>query len=113
MRDADIGVVPVVEMNQIIGMVTDRDIACRGLAGRRRPGSLTARDVMTKRVVACRPDDDLKKAVRVMERRRIRRLPVIDTKQGLVGMLTLGDIAKRAADRLSGEMLRAVSAHHL
>jgi CBS domain-containing protein len=112
MRADDIGALPVGENDRLIGMVTDRDIVVRGLGGGNDPIQLTARDVMTGPIVYCTVNEDLEDAVRIMERNQIRRLPVIDENQRMVGMLSLGDVAATASAMLSAETLRAVSAHH-
>jgi CBS domain-containing protein len=93
-------------------MVTDRDIACRGLADGRDPATLTARDVMSSPIVYCRSEEEVEDAVHLMERFRIRRLPVIDDQKRMVGMLALGDIAATARMELSGEALHGVAQHH-
>lgn len=112
MRDEDIGAIPVGENDRLIGMVTDRDIACRGLANGRNASKVTARDVMSKPIFYCRTEDDLDAAVQVMERKSVRRLPVINEKKRMVGILSLGDVSGKAPRELSGEVLKAVSAHH-
>lgn len=112
MRDEDIGSVPVGENDRLIGMVTDRDITCRGLVDGGDIDSLTARDVMTKEIVYCRTEDDVEDATHLMEDRQIRRLPVIDENKRIAGMLSLGDLSHAVAQELSGEVIRAVSAHH-
>ena len=71
---------------------------------------MTARDVMSANPVCCEADDDLEQAVRLMEDRRIRRLPVM-ADGSLVGMLSLGDISSRAGDAVSAEVLRSVASH--
>jgi CBS domain-containing protein len=73
---------------------------------------LKARDVMTKGISWCRDDTDVKEAVHLMEEKRIRRLPVIDNDKRMVGMLALGDISHGAGQKLCGEMVSAVTAHH-
>lgn len=112
MRDEDVGSVPIGENDRLIGMVTDRDICCRAVAEGRDIASLTARDVMSKGIVYCETDDDLKEAAELMEQKQIRRLPVINEKRRLVGMLSLGDIAAAAPEQLTGHLAKAVSAHH-
>ncbi|MGE5268017.1 MAG: CBS domain-containing protein [Deltaproteobacteria bacterium] len=112
MRDCDIGSIPVGENDRLIGMVTDRDIAVRAVANGRDTSKLTARDVMTNGIVYCRDDEDLEDAIRIMEQRQIRRLPVIDDKRRMVGMLSLGDVSHSASRQLTGEVLAAVSDHH-
>ena len=87
-------------------------ITCHGLAHDGNMSKLTAQDVMTKNVICCSPEDDLSVVVKVMETKKIRRLPVTDTHKATLGMLSLGDTSHKASDELSGEVLRAVSAHH-
>jgi CBS domain-containing protein len=112
MRDLDIGAIPVGENDRLIGMVTDRDIACRAVANGKDPGKLTARDVMSKGIFYCNDTEDLEDALRIMEQKQVRRLPVINDKKRMVGMLALGDVADAASHELSGEVIAAVSAHH-
>jgi CBS domain-containing protein len=112
MRDLDIGAIPVGENDRLIGMVTDRDIACRGVANGEDAAKLTARDVMSRGIFYCNDAEDLEDALRIMEQKRVRRLPVINDQKRMVGMLSLGDIAHAASHELSGEVTAAVSAHH-
>jgi CBS domain-containing protein len=93
-------------------MVTDRDIAVRGLAKGNNVSKLTAKDVMTKGVIWCRDSDSAAKAARLMETKHVRRLPVINEKKRMVGMLSLGDISHAAPQKTAAEALKAVSAHH-
>lgn len=113
MRTRDIGAVPIGENDRLIGMVTDRDIVCNGLA---RDGfdaqRATARDVMTPGIHCCREDDDLLKAVKHMESLNIRRLPVINKSKRMVGILSLGDISHSAPNDLLTECVKSVAAHH-
>jgi CBS domain-containing protein len=109
----DVGAVPIGENDRLIGMVTDRDIVCKGLA----EDSLdvrraTARDVMTPGIHCCRDDDDLAKAVRHMEALKVRRLPVINKSKRMVGILSLGDVSHSAPSDLLSECVKSVSAHH-
>jgi len=112
MRDEDVGSIPVGENDRLVGMVTDRDIVCRGLAGTADCSDLTARDVMSKPIVYCRADEDVDDALRIMERNRIRRLPVIDENKRMCGILSIGDILEKAGGELTGQVMRSVSAHH-
>lgn len=112
MRELDIGSIPVGENDRLIGMVTDRDIICRGLADGRDVGKLTARDVMTKSIIYCRDSDSVEDALGVMESKQVRRLPVIDGNKRMVGMLSFGDISHAAPPKLAGELMAACSAHH-
>lgn len=112
MRDEDIGAVPVGDNDRLVGMVTDRDITCRGLTNGSKINELKAKDVMSKGIFYCRDDEDIDDAARIMEKERVRRLPVINDKKRMVGMLSLGDISARANTGLSAEVMKAVSAHH-
>ena len=110
MRQHDVGSIPIGENDQLIGMVTDRDIVCKGLAQNGFDASrATARDVMTAGIHCCRDDDDLAKAVRHME---ARRLPVINKSKRMVGILSLGDVSHSAPSDLLSECVKSVSAHH-
>ncbi|HMA74685.1 MAG TPA: CBS domain-containing protein [Xanthobacteraceae bacterium] len=113
MRKHDIGAIPIGENDRLVGMVTDRDIVCKGLAEDgfdvRR---VTARDVMTPGIHCCRDDDDLAKAVRHMEALKVRRLPVINKSKRMVGILGLGDISHSASSDLLSACAKSVSAHH-
>ena len=98
MEKNDIGAVPIGENDRLVGMVTDRDIVCRGLAKEnfdvRRA---TARDVMTEGIHCCGEEDDLAKAARHMEELKVRRLPVIDKDKRMVGVLSRHDVARARA----------------
>lgn len=67
---------------------------------------------MTKDVTCCSPDDDVTVAIKAMEAKKIRRMPVTDSHRTMIGMLSLGDISHKVSKELSGEVLRAVSGHH-
>ena len=113
MRDHDVGAVPIGENDRLVGMVTDRDIVCKGLAQDNfNASSTTARDVMTAEIHCCRDDDDLAKAVRHMDELKVRRLPVINKSKRMVGILSLGDVSHSASDDLLSECIKSVSAQH-
>jgi CBS domain-containing protein len=113
MRDSDIGAIPVRADGRLVGIITDRDVACRGVADKADIGKMTAQEIMSKHVVCCSPDDDLDLAIDAMEASQIRRLPVTDSHKKIVGMLSLGDLSRGVGKDKSGEVLRAVSSHHL
>ncbi len=112
MKEKDIGAIPVGENDRLIGMVTDRDIAIRAFANGRDPTSLTARDVMSAGIVYCRTDEAVEDAVRIMEMKKIRRLPVINNDKRMVGMLSIGDISHASSQDIAGELMHSVAAHH-
>src|SRR5215467_13826385 len=113
MCDRDIGAIPIGEDDKLVGMVTDRDIVCKGLA---RPNfdirRTTAADVMTTGIHCCREDDDLAKAVKHMEELKVRRLPVINKNRRMIGILSLGDVSHSASTDLLSECVKSLSDHH-
>jgi CBS domain-containing protein len=112
MREKDIGAVPVGTNGKLVGMVTDRDITVRAVANGKDLSQMTAEDVMTKGVVCCRDDAKLRDVIGMMEEKKIRRIPVTDENEQVVGMVSLGDISSGAPARLSAEVLHAVATHH-
>jgi len=113
MRDRDVGAIPIGENDRLVGMVTDRDVVCKGLAQDDFDArSATARDVMTAEIHCCREDEDLAKAVKHMEELKVRRLPVINKSKRMIGMLSLGDVSHSAPVDLLSECVKSVSAHH-
>jgi len=113
MRAHDIGCIPIGEDDHLIGMVTDRDIVCKGLARKDFDAArTTARDVMSDGIHCCREDDDLAKAIHHMETLKIRRLPAINKSKRMVGMISLGDVSQFATAELAAQYVKSVSAHH-
>ena len=113
MRDHDVGAIPIGENDRLVGMVTDRDIVCKGLAQDNfDAGRATARDVMTAQIHCCREDEDLARAIRHMEELKVRRLPVINQSKRMIGILSLGDVSHSAPVELLSECVKSVSAHH-
>ncbi|RKI55864.1 CBS domain-containing protein [Corallococcus sp. AB049A] len=97
MRDEDCGVVPIVDAEgRLLGLVTDRDLALRAFTGQRAVDGLRAADVMTEDLEAVLPEEDLHGVIELMGRRQIRRVPVVEPDDRLVGIIAMGDIANRA-----------------
>ena len=95
MRDLDVGVLPVCDGDTLVGMVTDRDIAVRGVAAGLNPADALVADVMTDEVHSCSPTDTVDVAMKQMGDAQVRRLAVLDPKRRIVGIVTLGDLATR------------------
>lgn len=98
MKSKDIGAVPIIENQQtkkLVGMVTDRDLALKIVATGRDPKSTTAEAVMTRKVVTCQADDKLQKALDAMSEHQLRRIPVVDKDNGIVGIIAQADVATR------------------
>jgi CBS domain-containing protein len=95
MWDCDCGSVPVVDQNgRAIGIVTDRDICMAALFHGSPLSTISIAEVMSGDLCTCRADDDVREAERLMQRRQVRRLPVVDDGGSLVGILSLGDVAQ-------------------
>lgn len=109
MRQLDVGSLPVCDEGKVVGMLTDRDIVVRCLAYGRDAKQCRARDAMSPGIVCVFDDDSMEHAVRVMERHQIRRAPVLSRERGLVGIVSLGDIAVDASAALTGAALKDIS----
>lgn len=92
----DCGVLPVVDgKGRVVGMITDRDVCIATGCHRRDPATILVRDVTTGNVHSCSPETDLREALRMMQRKQVRRLPVIDSAGKLCGVLSLDDVARK------------------
>ncbi len=109
MRDGDVGAIPVLEDDELVGIVTDRDIVVRYIAEGKDPAETTVDEVLSEELESASPDMDVEAAADIMSRRQIRRLPVVEENR-LVGIVSLGDIAvKHADEQVSGEALEDIS----
>ena len=110
MKSLDIGPLPVCDGDKIIGMLTDRDITVRATAEGLDPKQTRVREVMSKELITCLEDQDVKEAAELMQSNQIRRVPILNKDKRLVGMLSLGDLAHRTQDsKLAGKTLEEVS----
>jgi CBS domain-containing protein len=113
MRDHDIGAIPIGDDDRLVGMVTDRDIVCKGLTDENfDPRTATALSVMTPGIHCCAEDDDLDKAIAHLEDKKVRRLPVINKHKRMVGIVSLGDLGQKASDTRLADCVKTLSAHH-
>lgn len=108
MKQEDVGSVPVVDGERLIGMLTDRDIVVRGIADGSDPHAVTAGDIASRDIVTVRPDDDLDEALRLMAQHQVRRLPVVDDGH-LVGVLAQADVAQEAKEKAVGQLVEEIS----
>ena len=108
MLSADAGSIPVTEGDRLIGMITDRDIAVRGVAKGHGPETLV-RELMTNDVVSVRLDEDCEEVASKMSEAQVRRLPVIDEQQRLCGIVSLGDLARETDNDTAEQALEGVS----
>jgi CBS domain-containing protein len=109
MESEDVGALPVLDGEQLAGMVTDRDIVIRAVAKGKDPRGMPVREIATRDVVSVRPDEDLSEALRLMASHQVRRLPVVDDDNRLVGVLAQADVALEAKEKAVGEMVEGIS----
>lgn len=110
MKQLDIGALPVCQEGNLVGMITDRDISLRAVAAGTDPRSVRVRDIMTTDLFFCYADQPITEIVELMRERQVRRLPVLDRMQKLVGIVSLGDVASTAGDdALTGHALEGIS----
>jgi CBS domain-containing protein len=108
MLSADAGSIPVTDGDRLIGMITDRDIAVRGIAKGYGPDT-PVRELMTDEIICAREDDDVDDVATKMSEAQVRRLPVIDRDERLCGIVSLGDLSRDADEDTAAEALQGVS----
>jgi CBS domain-containing protein len=109
MESEDIGSLPVLEGDQLAGMVTDRDIVLRAIAKGKDPRGMPVREVASRELVTVYAEDDLSSALKKMASEQVRRLPVVDEDNRLVGVLAQADVALEVKEKTVGEMVEEIS----
>ncbi|MBN8199452.1 CBS domain-containing protein [Bacillus sp. NTK034] len=110
MKELNVGAIPIVDNEKLVGMITDRDIVLRCVA-EKHPASSKVEDIMSSRLVTVTRDTESREAARLMAEHQIRRLPVVEGDK-LVGIVSLGDFAVRhLTDDQAGEALTDISKH--
>jgi CBS domain-containing protein len=108
METEDVGAVPLVEGDRLVGIVTDRDIVVRAIAKGKDPRGMPASEVSSRELVTVSPDDDLSEALNVMARYQVRRLAVTEDER-LVGVVSQADVALQGKDKDTGEVVGGIS----
>lgn len=106
MHDSHLGVLPVVDNDQLVGIITDRDICCKVIATGHSAGFTKVEEVMSKDVTTCLDDQNIGDATKLMIEKHIRRLAVLDQKNAIVGLLSVDDLARNSHD-MAGSVLEA------
>lgn len=109
MASEDVGSLPILEGDKLTGVVTDRDIVIRAVAKKKDPQGMPVRDVASRNLVTVRPDDDLSEALKLMASNQVRRLPVVDEEDRLVGVVAQADVAREGKEKDVGQMLAGIS----
>ncbi len=110
MSSHDIGFLPVLEADQLVGVITDRDLVLRGIAQGMNSNAMLGRELMTSPVIYCFEDQDIKEVAKLMEESQIRRLVILSrSDKRLVGVVSLGDLALNSKSDTSAEVLQKVS----
>jgi CBS domain-containing protein len=110
MKSLDVGAIPVCDGTRLQGMITDRDIVLRIVAEKRNPETVNVQEAMTPDVLYCYDDQPIEDAARLMEQKQVRRVPVVNRQKQLVGIVSLGDVAVKAAmPEMAGKTLEGVS----
>ena len=109
MKSDDVGSLPILDGEQLAGMVTDRDIVIRAIADGKDPRGMPVREIASRELVTVRADDDLSDALKLMASQQVRRLPVVDDDNRLVGIVAQADIAVAAKEKAVGEMVEEIS----
>lgn len=109
MASEDVGSLPILDGETLAGIVTDRDIVIRAVAKGKDPKGMPVREVASRDLVTVRPDEDLADALKLMASYQVRRLPVVDEDNRLVGVLAQADVALEAKEKAVGEMVEEIS----
>ena len=109
MKSEDVGSLPILEGQKLAGVVTDRDIVIRAVAEEKDPRGMPVRQVASRELVTIRPDEDLSEALKLMASYQVRRLPVVDEDNRLVGVLAQADVATEAKEKDFAHMVEGIS----
>ncbi len=113
MKSEDVGPIPIVDDKdgkRLAGIVTDRDLAIKVVAEARDPKTTSVKEVMTGDVVTCKENEDVQNALKLMQENQVRRIPVVDNGDRLLGIISQADVATRLGnDRKTGQVVEVIS----
>jgi CBS domain-containing protein len=113
MKSEDVGPIPIVtdrDSRKLAGIVTDRDLAIKVVAEGRDPNATPVEEVMSQKLITCKEDDDIKTVLELMEEHQVRRIPVVDRSDRLMGIIAQADVATRLGrDKVTGQMVEQIS----
>ena len=109
MKSEDVGSLPILEGERVTGVVTDRDIVIRAVAEEKDPRGMPVREVASRDLVTIDQDQDLSEALKLMASHQVRRIPVVDRDDRLVGVVAQADVAREMKDKESGQMQQDIS----
>lgn len=109
LKELNIGVLPVKTGDEVVGIITDRDIVVRSVAQGLDPEKHKIIEAFSEGVIACKEEDDINEVAQLMEDRQIRRVVVKDDQEKVTGIVSLGDLAVNIENKLAGEVLKEVS----
>jgi len=113
MKSEDVGPIPIVQNKEtkiLTGIVTDRDLAIKVVAEARDPQTTPVKEVMSDGLVTCKEDEDVQKALKLMQDHQVRRIPVVDKNDHLLGIIAQADVATRmGSNRTTGKVVEQIS----
>lgn len=113
MKSYNIGALPVIEnlnSQKLVGIITDRDLAMKVVAQGLDAKVITVEKVMTQKVITCNADDDVQKAIAAMSENQLRRIPIVDSKNRILGIISQADVATRVDEvQKTADMVKGIS----
>ena len=112
MEAEDVGAIPILDGEQLVGMITDRDIVVRAIARGLDPNETRVSAIASRDMFSIQPEQDLDDALHLMARHQVRRLPVVDQDDRLVGIVSQADVALHEKDKTTGGLVEVISRPH-
>jgi CBS domain-containing protein len=109
MQKLNVGALPVIVGEEVVGIITDRDIVIRSVAQGLDPEKHKVMEAVSENIFSCKEEDDIKVAAKLMEDQQIRRVVVKNREEKVIGIVSLGDLAVNIQKEMAGEVLKKVS----